>query len=138
MISETHSRCIQSIKNYEESVGSLQQPLALIGFLEVCQFFPTVKCQSRGIGRSVPRGAVVHSLNTSVQPNQTPTPHPNSAAKCLWHQLFLHLFKNTTMPNFLWLVAMGGWGDGGHHHHSRPTTTITPPEWAPTTLVQSL
>ena len=82
MISETHSRCIQSIKNYEESVGSLQQPLALIGFLEVCQFFPTVKWQSRGIGRSVPRGAVVHSLNTSVQHNQTPTPHPNLPPSC--------------------------------------------------------
>lgn len=36
-----------------------------------------MKCQSRGIGRSVPRGAVVHSLNTSVQHNQTPTPTPN-------------------------------------------------------------
>ena len=54
---------------------------------KVCtSMLPMVKCESRGIGRELPRLVLVHSLNTSA-PTQPPP-------RCLAGQRFLFLFSH--------------------------------------------
>ena len=83
---------------------------------------PMLKCKSRGIGRELPRLALVHSLNTSAPAHPPPT-RPGHLPRCPVGQHFLFHFRHSPIQ----CQPDGIIAD--NHTPSMPDSSYCTPSW---------